>query len=147
MTWRMPLNMLSVLPPALPESVIEQLSFIIPTSGDCRTYNYSNWQSFGVSACYHIRAGVFKSNALRFKYVFGAFAFLSSVGMICRRVTIAQLWKLKPEIRTVPVRDNNPGDLQPHKLHFDKPDAWEFYDDMIPSLIRRGEVSHPGMLQ
>ncbi|KAF2673679.1 hypothetical protein BT63DRAFT_476162 [Microthyrium microscopicum] len=129
MAWQMSLDTHWVDPPERPDFVLEYCQFKVTT----RPVGLEQtWRDFERTSAFRIEAPLWFSNVLRYEYTF---AHNYKFGARMDRSTLAQLWALEPSERKRLIGNQDPFEMQPRFLVFDKPEGWEHLDEEYIRLI------------
>lgn len=98
-TWKLRLPTAGIKAPPQPDSVLERSRYMVGRPGleDVVT----DWDEFGNTLYYLIKAKPFRSHVFRWEYLLGVEGpSVSALKHVCGRLTLAQMYKLEPEERT-----------------------------------------------
>lgn len=127
-TWRLSLCTQGVETPPQPDAVIEHASFEIVKPERTEQDTFFNLEEFADSTNYSVSMQPFRSNVLRWRYLLPHRFDWDTVGHLCERLTLTQLFKMKTEDRTRILGPNyTPHWGEGHGLYgrtFDKPNGW-----------------------
>ncbi|KAI0127585.1 hypothetical protein BJ170DRAFT_722824 [Xylariales sp. AK1849] len=136
-TWMMPLDTWMVWQPHTPVSVLEYSGFDITKPEEYLGTHYNTWAEFERSLKYTIRAKLFTSNVLRYRYTSGP---LLKLGPALERNTLLQLCKLDTKTRNQLIGADVPAQISAYRLQFKHPEGWDYLDVEIPRMLEKLDV-------